>query len=300
MSHLAHFLLPHESNNQRARLLHPTALSLVIGCFAVLQIILSQVTRSYPHILGYASQIPPDEIVRLTNSQRLANGLGALTVDPELTQAALSKAADMFTRDYWAHVSPTGTQPWFFITNAGYAYRYAGENLARDFSDSASVVKAWMDSPTHRDNLLSARYQNIGVAVVDGKLGGQETTLVVQMFGTRLAAAPAVSKSSLSVKAAVEPSPTIYEPTPTSVYVQLAAVPEQPPTVSPQPIVSPFRITQYISLSMLVFFAALLGIDVWLTHTRKIVRWTSKSLAHFMFISIIFIAAALVLRGQIL
>lgn len=300
MSRLAHLLVPHESNNQRARLLHPSALSVIIGCFAIFQILLSFVSRSYPHILGYASQIPPEEVIRLTNIERQSKGLAALSSDPQLTQAALHKAADMFTRDYWAHVSPTGTQPWFFITDAGYTYRYAGENLARDFSDSASVVKAWMDSPSHRDNLLSARYQNIGVAVVDGKLNGQETTLVVQMFGTRLAAAPSVSNNSLAVKAAEPPPHQEVTPTPASVQLAAAQEKETPPTETARAIASPFRITQYISLSLLVFFAGLFAVDVWVTHSRRISRWTSKSLAHFMFIAIIFIAATLVLRGQII
>lgn len=301
MSRLHHFLVPHESNNQRARLLHPSILSVIIGCFALFQLILSGFSSKYPYILGYASQIPPEEIVRLSNIERQSKGLGALTIDSQLTQAALRKAADMFTRDYWAHVSPAGTQPWYFITDAGYAYRYAGENLARDFSDSASVVKAWMDSPTHRDNLLSARYQNIGVAVVDGKLNGQETTLVVQMFGTRLAAAPAVGGgNSLAVKAAPLPSPVITSiPTATPLPVQVAAVREQPPVKS-HPITSPFQITQYLSLSLLVFFIGLLAVDVWITHSRRITRWTSKSLAHVMFLAIILLSAALVLRGQIL
>ena len=65
----------------------------------------------------------------------------------------------MIAKNYWAHNAPDGASPWSFFKNVGYRYLYAGENLARDFGDSASVVNAWMNSPTHRDNLLSGRYR---------------------------------------------------------------------------------------------------------------------------------------------
>src|SRR3989344_6402086 len=162
--HLKHFLTPRESNNQRARLLHPTAMASLLVVFTLLQFFLSRIESEFPNILGYAAQIPPEEIVRLTNTERQTRGLPILKLDPELTAAAAKKAADMFAKNYWAHVSPSGTQPWFFITDSGYVYRYAGENLARDFSEPNSVVSAWIASPAHRDNLLSSRYHDIGVA----------------------------------------------------------------------------------------------------------------------------------------
>jgi len=207
MSWFRHLFLPHESNNQRAKLLHPSSFGLIIGFFTLVQIAINYVSSSYPAILGYASQIPPAEIVRLTNVNRESQGLPALKLDSELTQAAVLKAADMFARDYWAHVSPIGTLPWYFFTEVGYSYRYAGENLARDFSNPGSIVQAWVDSPTHRENLLSSKYQDIGVAVVDGQLSGRDTTLVVQLLGTRLSAVPAVSRqASFTVQAQEEPA----------------------------------------------------------------------------------------------
>lgn len=294
MSTFHHLFLPHHSNNQRARLLHPTALSIVIGFFAVFQLGLNFFTRSYPHVLGYASQISPAEIVRLTNVERQRQGLGALQLDSQLTQAALRKAGDMFARDYWAHVSPSGTQPWYFVSDAGYAYRYAGENLARDFSQAADIVQAWMDSPTHRDNLLSPRYQDVGIAVVDGTLGGTETTLVVQMFGTRLAAAPSVAGNTLSVKAqtVAEIQPTLA-PTPAVAQVSQLAPSEYP-------LVSPYSLTRYLSIVLLVLFTGIFLADIIIAQKRHLVRWTSKSLAHFIFLAALLAAAAVVARGQIL
>jgi len=279
-----HLFLPHHSNNQRAKLLHPSVLLLLIGLVVSTQVILSQVSRYYPAILGFASRIAPEEIIRLTNQERVNQGLPALAMNNFLNQAAARKAADMFARNYWAHVSPAGTQPWYFVTQAGYSYRYAGENLARDFSDPGSVVTAWMNSPTHRENLLSNRYQDIGVAVVDGTLEGRETTLVVQMFGTQLASVPAVSgQASFTVSAAV-PSPVIQVSAP-----QMTAS-----------LTTPFDLTRIISFSILGILAVVLMIDVLVVNHRKIYRWTSKSLAHFIFIAMLIVAAATVIRGQIL
>lgn len=64
----------------------------------------------------------------------------------------------MFTQNYWAHVAPDGTQPWSFISAVGYAYQSAGENLGRDFYTEESLVQAWLDSPTHKANLLNANF----------------------------------------------------------------------------------------------------------------------------------------------
>ncbi|MDO8488416.1 MAG: CAP domain-containing protein [bacterium] len=298
---LVHLFLPHESNNQRAKLLHPSSLVAILIVFVLFQLGIGRLALYHPQILGYAAQISPDEIVRLTNSRRQEKGLNTLQMNGELSAAASSKAADMVARGYWAHVSPNGTQPWYFITNAGYQYRYAGENLARDFSDAGSIVQAWMDSPTHRDNLLSSRYKDIGVAVVDGQLDGRDTTLVVQMFGTQLSAAPSTTSTRTAVvpkvKAAEEPSPSsaLAQAIPTPVVTTATVV---APTVTNT--TTPFDITKAVSLALLAVFIVVLVIDVAAVHKRKITRWTSKSLAHLAFLLILLLAAILVNQGVIL
>lgn len=287
-----HLFFPHESNNQRARLIHPSSLLLLIVVVTAFQFLLRQASTSLPQILGYASQIPASEIIRLTNIQRQNKGLPLLSLDPQLTQAAAHKATDMFAQNYWAHVSPAGTQPWSFITDSGYAYRYAGENLARDFADPQSVVNAWMASPSHRENLLNQRYQNIGVAVVDGALSGQETTLVVQMFGTRLSASPPSDigrTASLTVQAA-EPSPA---PTSSSLL--------QPQLLAAQPpVVSPFEINRAFGIGLLGLFAIILTIDLIVVSRRSLTRWTSKSFAHLILVVVLIAATTAILRGRIL
>jgi len=134
-----------------------------------------------------------------------------------------------------------------------------------------------MNSPSHRENMLSNRYRDMGVAVADGNLGGRETTLVVQMFGTRLGQAPATAAvgSAFTVKA--------QEVLPTSA-----------------PVTSPFTLTKIFSVSLLVLFAAVLLLDVVIVNRRRLVRWTSKSFAHFIFLAVVALAAITLIRGQII
>ena len=181
---LKDFFIPGESNNFRARLLHLPFLAAFLFFFLFFKTALSLYLLTNPAVLGYSSQITSAQIIELTNAERQKYGLPALTPSPLLEEAARLKAEDMFAGDYWSHRSPTGKTPWDFLKEVGYNYVYAGENLARDFADASGVVAAWMASPTHKENIVSKNYQEIGVAVVDGEFGGLKTTLVVQMFGT--------------------------------------------------------------------------------------------------------------------
>lgn len=156
-------------------------------------------------VLG-AITFSPAEIISLTNLERERTGQGKLLENEKLSAAAVAKAQDMFAGDYWAHYSPTGKSPWNFITSTGYKYVYAGENLARDFTDAKSVVSAWMRSSSHKANMLDGNFREIGVAVADGKIGGREGILVVQMFGSAVLSAQAVvpdTSSSIAISGSV-------------------------------------------------------------------------------------------------
>ena len=142
-------------------------------------------TRFLPQeiFLAAAANIDADELVSLTNSERDREGLPILTVDSRLVEAARKKGEHMLENDYWSHFAPDGKSPWDFISGEGYDYLFAGENLAKDFSSTAPIHNAWMNSPTHRENIVNSNFRNIGIAVVTGEFQGKETTLVVQMFG---------------------------------------------------------------------------------------------------------------------
>lgn len=129
------------------------------------------------------ANVVSSELVEMVNAERTANGLKPLNVNPQLIEAAQNKALDMLNNDYFAHFSPMGTSPWFWVEKSGYKYVAAGENLAKDFTESAYVHEAWMDSPSHKANILNGNYQDIGIAVVEGEISGQKTILAVQFFG---------------------------------------------------------------------------------------------------------------------
>ena len=127
-----------------------------------------------------------EQIIVELNQERKASGLEELKVNDLLNKAAYLKAQDMIGNNYFAHTSPKDVNPWHWLEEVEYQYKYAGENLAMDFSSASSVHKAWMKSQTHRENIMSDRYREVGVAVLEGIIDGKETRVGVQFFGAPL------------------------------------------------------------------------------------------------------------------
>ena len=146
-----------------------------------------------------ASSITAKNIIKLVNEARNKEGLKPLQENSKLSAAAAAKAADMLKNDYFAHNSPSGKTPWYWLEKSGYNYKYAGENLAMNFSSAEEEQKAWMKSPTHKKNILNANYQEIGVAVAEGKIDGKSTTVAVQMFGATPYVVPVSQKAPADV-----------------------------------------------------------------------------------------------------
>lgn len=132
------------------------------------------------------AQATKEEIISLVNQERQKAGLDPLVESPTLNQAAALKAQDMVGNNYFAHTSPEGLSPWHWFEKANYPYKYAGENLAMDFTSASSAMRAWMKSPTHKENIVSSKYKEIGIAVLSGIVEEKETLVAVQLFGTRL------------------------------------------------------------------------------------------------------------------
>lgn len=128
---------------------------------------------------------PTLDLVYLTNQARLEQHLHALVVNQQLVEAAKLKAEDMFAKNYFDHDTPDGKKPWDFIETTGYPYTFAGENLAINYGDAKTEFEAWMDSPSHRENILFPDYQEIGIATQSALRDGKITTVTVQMFGSR-------------------------------------------------------------------------------------------------------------------
>lgn len=252
--------------------------------FLLTQLVMPFIPRYTPLVLGYVSNITPEEIIDLTNKEREAAGVGKVEADPALTQAALAKASYMIAKNFWAHTAPDGTEPWKFVTDAAYQYRYAGENLARDFASSESAVKAWINSPSHKENLLSTRYQDIGVAVVKGELDGVQTTLVVQFFGTKMGGSGTLSRTK------VQPETTIPK------LANVAGSAQEKVGL----FLSPYFATKNIAFFLVSLFFLILSIDMILVTTRNTQRVSSKSLAHTLFLGVVMLVIIVSKAGNIL
>ena len=106
------------------------------------------------------------EVVRLVNAERSKAGLAPLTQDWQLSRVARYKSQDMKDLGYFSHTSPTYGSPFEMMKSFGITYRTAGENIAKGYSTPEAVVKAWMNSPGHRANILNSSYTHLGVGYV--------------------------------------------------------------------------------------------------------------------------------------
>ena len=293
LERVGHFLVPRQSNNHKAKILHPSTLSIIVALFLTGQFFLNFSALMMPSVLGFASNVTPERVVELTNQKRTEEGLAPLSLNARLNEAAQRKAGDMFAFNYWAHSSPSGRDPWGFFREVDYRYLYAGENLARDFMNSESVVEAWVNSSTHRENVFNKNYQEIGVAVVNGTLNGVETTLVVQLFGTPTPApTPMASQPTNLVSKLGESAEEV-------ILVPAAMAQAKEGAVSP-PLASPFSITKTMAVFLLGVILGALVLDIFLVSRKRIVRLSGRNLAHLIFISFLLLAVIITTQGAIL
>jgi uncharacterized protein YkwD len=313
---LHHLLFPRESNNHRAKILHNDSLIVIICLFLFVTSLFAAVGKTSPDVLGISFNITASDLLASTNQKRQENNLGPLQMNDQLSVAAAQKAEHMFANNYWAHIAPDGTTPWFFIKNSGYEYLYAGENLARGFTTSTDVVNAWMDSPTHRENMLSKNYNEIGFAIREGSLTGSDTVLVVEMLGGKYVAQAQPQNAAQTpsptpvVVAVISPQPASQrgEPSPT-VFPTATATPTptpQPETTTSvasmqnKPLIDGKSMTNKIALGFLAIIIAVLIVDAVIIERKQIVRVVSHNLDHIIFLIIIVLVIIIIGRGIIL
>lgn len=296
---LRHLFIPHERNNHRAKILHNGSLATILSIFLILNLAWYLINFSRPDILGVSYSISEGELLGLVNKERVERGLSPLQLNPQLADAARRKAADMLAKNYWAHFSPDGsTSPWVFIRAAGYNYTYAGENLARGFSDSSSTVNAWMNSQSHRDNLLSAKYKDVGFAIVPGTLTGEDTVLIVEMFGSTTSQAIASVQQSEAPPASsssVQGSSQVEE-------VKKQAPEKKAPEVKVEAKskIDSSVTSRAVSTVGLTFLAFAFVMDLVIVERKKIPRIVGHNLDHIMLIIGFLIFFVLQTGGHIL
>jgi hypothetical protein len=146
-----------------------------------------------PQVLGYATSMSNDVLLNDTNDYRSKSGLPSLSLNSNLNRAAQAKAESMITGNYWSHVAPDGTTPWYYFGKEGYKYSMAGENLAYGFSTSDQVIAAWMNSPEHKDNVLGD-YADVGFGFANGSdYQHGNNTVVVAMYGLPITQKPLIT-----------------------------------------------------------------------------------------------------------
>lgn len=287
---LRHLFTPHYTNNHHARVLHVDAMFVYLLAFILFRLLLSLGHAQFPDVLGYATDIRVEQLLASTNAKRTEAGLSSLALDQRLSRAAALKAQDMFANNYWAHNSPAGKTPWEFVTAAGYRYRVAGENLAKNFSVSNAVVEAWMASPTHKENIMRGDYKDIGFAVVNGVLGGEETTLVVQMFGAGDTQLAYQIKPTILTPLAAATSPPVLAQAPTLGLTDVLV----------RPLVDISSVSKRVTTGFAGLILLVVALDGWYVYRKKIVRVSGHSVGHMVFFAAMFLLLQVATRGAIL
>lgn len=288
-----HLLIPKEENNYRAKALQLDFLTYYLVFVLVLTFSFKKLNLT--NVLGYATDITVEKLYQLTNQKRQENNLSQLSYNDKLATAAYQKAQDMFAKNYWSHYGPDGSSPWDFIISSGYKYEYAGENLAKNFLFSQGVVDAWMNSASHRENILRKDYSEVGFAIVNGVLNGEETTLVVQMFGKSL--------NNNLVQKQTSIAPTVIPTTIPKQLSQTKPISSQPEILAKKSVSKTFSLSRFnfdINLIFLVFIALALIMDFYFSVRLNIIRINGKNIAHLIFITFIILGLTIFTRGAIM
>jgi hypothetical protein len=217
------YLIPHKENNFKPNLFSYGALSVMLA-IAIFFFLGSVSLNKFVRTTELGATVYSSVLVDLTNEARKENDRPLLAINEKLTKAAQMKANDMAEKHYFAHTSPVGITPWFWFEQVRYPFVFAGENLAVDFNESKNVEDAWLASPKHRENILDARFREVGIATATGYLEGKQTTFVVQMFG-----APALSSDVVPVQEVVkvEPVKTAKSKTTAALKKEVVAIKEE-------------------------------------------------------------------------
>jgi len=278
-----HLFIPKEENNYQPKLLHLDLLSFYL-IFALFLTFSYRVINPFGlNILGFATDITINKLYQLTNQMRQKYNLPPLSYNKKLEQAAYLKAQDMFKKNYWAHYAPDGTTPWQFILATGYRYQYAGENLAKNFLFSKDVVDAWMASEKHRENILRKEYTDVGFAVVNGVLNGEQTTLVVQLFATPQETSITAQEKNFPLAAPVEAKET-----------QIQANNNLSPKINLTPFVFRFNLL----LFSLLLIALIL--DLYFAHQLGLFHLKRKNVFHLTFFGFVLISILILKSGAII
>lgn len=234
-----HFV-PHHGNDYRPHVLQRAAMSAMLGLVLVSFAMANLQALLWLNVDWLVSAVLPAIVVEETNEERADGAIAPLQRNATLDRAAQLKAEHMAELGYFAHYAPDGTSPWHWFRSTNYTFAHAGENLAVHFNDSREVVRAWMNSPTHRANIMNGNFAEIGIGVAEGQFEGYNTVFVVQMFGTPAQTAP-VATSETETETVTVVTEQVQEPTNSGAALVAAAeetvtdAPVGPAAATPEP-----------------------------------------------------------------
>ncbi|HCM53362.1 MAG TPA: hypothetical protein DIS59_00230 [Candidatus Magasanikbacteria bacterium] len=228
MASLKHFFIPHSENNYHPHILHTKRAIFYSGLFLAMKAIVVAFVLLVPVEVYVIPDVLADQQARLftlTNEVRVANGIAPLTSEQRLFASSQHKATDMASASYFAHTGPDGKSLASWLSDVGYPYSAAGENLAMGFSDPRALVNAWVNSPTHLANLIDPEYHDTGIGLAAGMYDGVPVVYVAQHFGAEKSGSvvaptleevtdtPLEDVTELALVAIEEPAPVVSSTT---------------------------------------------------------------------------------------
>ncbi len=215
------YFIPHEENDHKPHFLREETTAKILSSVLLFELVFFFYAFVVIPNSSYLAVIFTSVLTDLTNENRTQFNIPTLKINSVLEQAATRKAEDMARVGYFSHNGPDGKTPWAWLNESGYAYRFAGENLAVNFIDSGDVVTAWMNSPGHRKNILDNRFTEIGLGSAQGVYQGRKTIFVVQFFGRPIIDQPAALAS-------IEPNPIVMAPPKPKEALTVKPAPQKP------------------------------------------------------------------------
>jgi hypothetical protein len=239
-----HLFIPHVHNDYKPHFFREASITSIL-IVVVFLLTLSIGSKLYILKTNMTAEVLPAVLVDLANQDRSSVGVPTLARSELLDTAARLKAEDMASSQYFAHTSPTGITPWHWFAKVGYYFTYAGENLAIDFTESLDVENAWLNSPKHKENIMSSNFTEIGIATVNGYYQGSPTTYVVQMFGK-----PAFAKAETKTTPIATSSPqvAIEKPAPANLQIAIAPVVKGESTIKEEELKTVIDTNNFISV----------------------------------------------------
>ncbi|HOX60917.1 MAG TPA: CAP domain-containing protein [Candidatus Magasanikbacteria bacterium] len=181
------YFIPHEENNYKPHFLHTKRTFFYGSVFLVMKMVVVGFVLLLPTTVFVMPDVLASEeakLAGLVNRYRSENGVSALSGQVKLYGTATDKASDMASRQYFGHISPEGRTLADIMSAHDYSYEFAGENLALGFADSSELLSAWLESPTHRKNILDPDFTEYGIAMLAGNFENEATVFAVNHFGT--------------------------------------------------------------------------------------------------------------------